>query len=83
MRRSDDDDRALVVEDWAPALVGFAAHGPHRVAVYDLARLRRHLVETTGATQEDVDEHLAFNALGAWHGHNTPVFLDMRANEVA
>jgi len=80
MRHSEGG--ALVVEDWRPALVGFASHGPYRVAVYDLQRLRAHLVESTGAAAEDVDEHLAFNAIGAWHGQGTPVFLDTSAEEL-
>ncbi len=45
------------------------------VLAYDLGAIRAALVAEQGMDEDEVDEHLSFNVLGAYVGAGTPVFI--------
>lgn len=67
---------ALLADGFEDALVGWTVNHHHaHVAVYDVGRCLRTLVERDGMTPEDADEYLSFNTLGAYVGENGPLFM--------
>ena len=60
-------------EDALIGLVEGAARGP--VACYDYAKCVQILTERDGMSEEDAEEYLQFNAIGAYVGPETPLFL--------
>jgi hypothetical protein len=45
------------------------------VLAYDLVAIRAAMVAEQGVDEEEADEHLSFNVLGAYVGVGTPVFV--------
>ncbi len=73
----------LAADGLEEALIGLGTQGPHVLLVYDLAAVRRVLV-AQGCAEEEVDDHIAYNILGAWVGPGTPVFVErMTMDEAA
>ncbi len=70
----------LAADGLEGALIGLGTQGPRVMLVYDLAAVRELLVNQ-GCPEEEVDEHIAFNILGAWGGQGTPVFVERMSVE--
>jgi hypothetical protein len=70
---------ALLADGLEPAFLGHTLnhHRPH-VAVYDYDKCVQVLVERDGMTEEEADEFLSFNTLGAWVGENGPLFVKIK-----
>jgi hypothetical protein len=67
---------ALLADGLEEAIIGYTAnhHHPH-VAVYDYGKCVDVLVKRDGMTQEEADEFLHFNTLGAYVGEAGPLFV--------
>jgi hypothetical protein len=55
--------------------------GSETVLAYDLGAIHAALVREQGMTEEEADEHLSFNVLGAWMGEKTPIFISVIMEE--
>lgn len=51
------------------------------VLAYDLGGIHAALVREMGMSEDEADEHLSFNVLGAWMGEATPVFISVIMDE--
>ncbi len=73
----------LAADGLEAALLGLGTQGPHVLLIYDLAAVRALLV-TQGCAEDEVDEYIAYNIIGAWVGPGTPVFVErMTMDEAA
>jgi hypothetical protein len=74
----DENPDALLADGLEDAYIGRTANHHHPVvAVYDLAKCEQILVES-GMTQEEAEEYLSFNTLGAYVGENGPLFVRLK-----
>lgn len=58
------------------AIIGLGCQFNTTFAVYDRAKVIEILV-AQGLTEEDAEEHFAFNIGGAYVGESTPAFVDL------
>ena len=73
----------LAADGLEEALIGLGTQGPHVLLIYDLAAVRALLV-AQGCAEDEVDDHIAYNIIGAWVGPGTPVFVErMTMDEAA
>jgi hypothetical protein len=67
---------ALLADGLEDAYLGFTLNQHHAVvAVYDYDRCIALLCERDGISDEEADEFLCFNTLGAYVGENGPLFI--------
>lgn len=67
---------ALVADGLEAGLVGYTLNHHHPVvAVYDFAKCVSILRERDGMTEEEAEEFLHFNTLGAFVGDSGPLFI--------
>lgn len=67
---------ALLADGFEDAFIGFAERcASEPVAVYDYGRAIKVLVDRDGMGEEEAEEYLQFNVLGAYVGERTPWFL--------
>jgi len=70
---------ALFADGFDDALIGYVRRcSQPTLALYDYARCVQILVRNDGMSEEDADEFLEFNTLGAWVGKDTPAFAFLR-----
>lgn len=68
--------QALLADGLEDAMVGYTVNHHHPVvAVYDIDKCVKVLVERDGMAPEDADEYLSFNTLGAYVGENGPIYV--------
>lgn len=71
----------LIIPDADNALLGyFQRCGEDPVAVYDYDLLVKHFVKE-GMTEEESEEWISYNILGAWCGPGTPAILHRAARD--
>lgn len=70
----------LAADGLDEALLGVGTQGDRVLLVYDLAAVRRVLL-AQGCPDDQLDEHISFNILGAWVGEGTPVFVERMTME--
>lgn len=69
---------ALVAEGLESAFVGYTINHHHPiVAVYDIDKCVRALVDRDGMTEEEAEEFLSFNTFAAYVGENGPLFVKL------
>jgi hypothetical protein len=70
------NDGALFADGFESCLIGYTAnyHHPH-VAIYDARRCIAVLVRRDGMTEDEAEEFLSLNTLGAYVGENGPLFM--------
>ena len=74
-----DDEEVLLADGFEDAFLGLAERcGSEPVAVYDYAKAVRILMDRDGMTEEDAEEWMGFNVLGAYVGPQTPWFLTLK-----
>jgi hypothetical protein len=67
---------ALLADGLEEALIGWTMnHHMPQCAVYDYQKCIEILVRRDGMTEEDADEFLSFNTLGAWVGPSGPIYV--------
>lgn len=61
------------------AIIGVASSSPGRpcLVCYDRNKVINLMADQDGMTLEMAEEHFSFNALGAWMGDRTPVFVEI------
>jgi hypothetical protein len=78
----DINPDALLADGLEGAYVGYTVNQHHAiVAVYDYEKCVEILVQRDGMTDEEADEFLQFNTLGAYVGENGPLFFNRCCNE--
>ena len=68
-------DGCLMADGFEEALIGFGTRFHNAVAIYDLNKCLSVLVERVVMNQEEAEEYMDFNVLGAYIGEETPIFL--------
>ena len=68
-------DGCLMADGFEEALIGFGTRFNNPVAIYDLRKCLDILVRRDGMNQEEAEEYMDFNVLGAYVGEETPIFL--------
>ena len=67
---------AIVAYGLEEAAIGYTMnHHSPQVVVYDYDKCVAVLVSRDGMTEEEADEYLGFNTLGAYVGPNGPVYI--------
>jgi len=75
---AEHNDEAKLADGLEDALIGMCSRfGQSMLAAYDYDKCVQVLMKRDGMTEEEANEYLQFNTLGAWVGENTPVFLHM------
>lgn len=76
---SDHDFEVILADGFEDAFIGFAERCISQpCAVYDYARAVQILVNRDGMSEEEAEEFLQFNVLGAYVGEQTPWFITVR-----
>ena len=66
----------LVRPDREEALIGYVERcGTSPLACYDIEKCIQILIERDGMTDEEALDYFSYNALGAYMGEHTPMFL--------
>ena len=68
-------DGCLMADGFEEALIGFGTRFNNPVTIYDLRKCLDILVRRDGMSQEEAEEYMDFNVLGAYVGEETPIFL--------
>jgi len=68
----------LTADGFDKAFLGLSCSQSNReqVAIYDLHKCAKILMDRDEMTQEEALEFLDFNTLGAWLGDTTPIFIE-------
>jgi hypothetical protein len=70
------DEEILMADGFDEAPIGYAQRcGQPALAVYDRNKCIDVLVNRDGMSYEEAEEFFEFNAVGAWVGERTPLFL--------
>jgi hypothetical protein len=74
-----DLEDVLLADGFEDAFIGFAERCAAKpVAVYDFAKAVDALVKRDGMSEEEAEEYLHFNVLGAYVGEQTPWFVTVK-----
>jgi len=72
----DRDENALLMDGFDQALIGFTQRiNEPLLAVYDYERMVTVCVERDGMDEEEAEEYINFNCVGAWVGERTPIIV--------
>ena len=74
-------DGCLMADGFEEALVGFGTRFNNPVTIYDLRKCLDILVRRDGMSQEEAEEYMDFNVLGAYVGEETPIVLGDYVND--
>jgi hypothetical protein len=67
---------ALLMTGFDEALIGFSQRiNEPLLAVYSWDKMMTVCMERDGMTDEEADEYISFNCLGAWVGERTPIIV--------
>lgn len=76
---ADNNLEAILADGFEDAFIGFAERcGSGAVAVYDFANAVKVLMGRDGMSEEEAEEYLHFNVLGAYVGEQTPWFVTVK-----
>ena len=76
----EENPEALVADGLEAAFIGYASRmNMPPLAVYDMKKCREIYV-SQGMTEDEADEWLSYNVIGAWMGEGTPLFLTPRSD---
>jgi len=67
--------KALLADGFDAALLGFGRRFATIVAIYSYRRCVDILVKQSGMSEEEAEEYMEFNVVGAYVGEQTPIFL--------
>jgi hypothetical protein len=72
---AEENPEALLADGLEDAFVGLARHcGQPTLAVYDCG-LCINILMRDGMSEDEAEEYLEFNSIGAWAGEHTPLWL--------
>lgn len=66
---------ALFADGFEDALIGIGQQFNLCLAVYDVVKARKVLMDRDGMDEAEAQDFLEFNVLGAGMGTNTPIFM--------
>lgn len=70
------EEDTLLADGFEEAFIGYSARcGQPVIAVYDVDKCLKILMDRDGMTEEEALEFFEFNTEGAWVGKGTPAFL--------
>jgi hypothetical protein len=73
---------ALLADGLEAAFIGYTVNHHHaHVAVYDVEKCIKVLMDRDGMDREGAEEFLEFNTLGAYVGENGPLYVRMTSHE--
>lgn len=76
----EENPEALLADGLEEAFIGYASRmNMPPLAVYDMKKCRE-IYRSQGMTEDEADEWLSFNVIGAWVGEGTPLFLTPRSD---
>ena len=73
----------LFADGFEEALIGHVQQFTKSLALYDYEKCVAILMKRDSMTEEEAEEYLQFNTLGAWVGPNTPAFAFFFSNKEA
>ena len=74
----EHDEEILTADGFDYALIGVCERaGQPTIAMYDKDKCINLLIERDGMTEEEAEEYLYFNVVGAWVGEYTPCFVTL------
>ena len=73
---SPDTKDTLLADGLEDAFIGFFQRiNEPRIVVYDYEKCIKILMDRDGMEEDEADEYLQFNTVGAWVGKGTPAFM--------
>ena len=70
------DESALLMDGFDEALIGFSQRiNEPLLAVYSWEKMMDVCMSRDGMTDEEADEYISFNCIGAWIGEQTPIIV--------
>lgn len=70
------DMNLLLMDNFDEAFIGWSQRiNEPELAVYDYERMVKVLVDRDGMTQDEADEYIEYNCIGAWVGEQTPIIV--------
>ena len=74
----EHDEEILTADGFDYALIGVCERaGQPTIAMYDKDKCINLLIERDGMTEEEAEEYLYFNVVGAWVGEYTHCFVTL------
>jgi hypothetical protein len=66
---------ALLADGFDAALLGFGRRFDKVVAIYSYKKCVEVLVKNSGLSEEEAEEYMEYNVVGAYVGDQTPIFM--------
>lgn len=75
--KNGSNDPTMLATGFEQAFIGVGSRpGRPMIMVYDIGKAIDILKTRDGMSQEEADEYLSFNVVGAWLGEGTPLFVE-------
>lgn len=69
-------ENALLMDGFDEALIGFSQRiNEPLLAVYSWEKMMNLCVKRDGMTEDEADEYISYNCIGAWVGEQTPIIV--------
>ena len=69
-------ENALLMDGFDEALIGFSQRiNEPLLAVYSWGKMMSVCMERDGMSDEEADEYISYNCIGAWVGEQTPIIV--------
>jgi len=69
-------ENALLMDGFDEALIGFSQRiNEPLLAVYSWEKMMSVCMERDGMSDEEADEYISYNCIGAWVGEQTPIIV--------
>lgn len=70
------EENVLLMDGFDEALIGFSQRINEPVlAVYSWKKMIEICISRDGMTEDDADEYVSYNCIGAWVGERTPIIV--------
>lgn len=70
------DESALLMDGFDEALIGFSQRiNEPLLAVYSWEKMMEVCTKRDGMSDDEADEYISFNCIGAWVGERTPIIV--------
>jgi len=71
-----DEAEVLLMDGFDEAFIGHSQRiNEPRLAVYSWELMMRVCMERDSMTEEEADEYISYNCIGAWVGERTPIIV--------
>lgn len=70
------EENALLMDGFDEALIGFSQRiNEPLLAVYSWEKMMSVCIERDGMSDEEAEEYISYNCIGAWVGEQTPIIV--------